>query len=77
LKSLILSLKKSCFNFVLLDCHVLILHQMEEQNRADEGGGTGGLALSMWESDWCDVLVVVMNLLRCVRCRDGGRRQGW
>ena len=36
----------------------------------DEGGGKGGWALAMWVSCWCITLVVVMNLLWHIRCRD-------
>ena len=43
---------------------------MEEGGREYEGGGTSGRALAMRESDWYDALIIVMNLLRCIRCRD-------
>ena len=41
---------------------------MEE--RKGDGGGNGGRALTMRESGWCVTLVVVMNLLRHISCRD-------
>ena len=43
---------------------------MEEAKGEDKGGGIGGRALVVRESDWRDALVVVMNMLRCIRCRD-------
>jgi len=43
---------------------------VEEGNGEDEGGKTGGQTLAMRVSDWCATLVVAMNLLRYIRCRD-------
>ena len=39
------------------------------KEREDEGRGTRDRALAMWESGWCDTLVVLMNLLRYIRFR--------
>ena len=41
-----------------------------EEGKGEEGGENGGQALAMQESDWCATLVVVMNLFRCISCRD-------
>ena len=49
----------------------------EEKEREDEGGGTGGWALAIRESGWNDALVIVMNLLRCVRCHGRVHHQEW
>jgi len=43
---------------------------MEEGKGEDEGGGNGRRDLTMRESSLCDTLIVVMNLLRHIRCRD-------
>ena len=50
----------------LLGRHVFffLLDQVEEGKGEGQGKGGGGRALVMWESNWCDTLVVVMNLLR-------------
>jgi len=56
---------------------------MEEGKGEDEGGVTGGWAFAVRELCWSYALVVVMNLLRCIRCRDrgaaakGGREDSW
>ena len=66
-------LKKSLLKNPLLclagSC-LFLLHQVEEGEGEDEGRESGGRALAVQESDWCDALVVMMNLLRRIRCRD-------
>ena len=56
----------------LLARHVFffLLHQMEEGKGEDEGGGNGGRTLVMQKSSWSITLVVMMNLLRHIMCRD-------
>ena len=54
---------------------------MEKGKGEDEDGGNGVRVLAVWESGWCFTLVVVMNLLWHIRCRDrvslsGGDRWG-
>ena len=48
--------------FASLGHHVflLLLYQMEEGKREDEGEGTGGQALAMREPNWCTSLVVTI-----------------
>jgi len=59
-------------SFGLLDHHVFLFlfHQMEEGNGEDKGGETGGRVLAVRESGWCNALVIVMSMLRCIRCHD-------
>ena len=57
-------------SFIILDHRVFffLLHQMEEGKGEDERRGTSDRALAMQTSAWCDTLVIVMNLLRYIKC---------
>ena len=39
-----------------------LLHQVEEGKGEDEDGGNGGRALDVRETDWRNMLVVIMRL---------------
>ena len=60
--------------FSLLGRHVFfsLFHQMEEGNGEGgrRGGSNDGQALAKWESGWCVILVIVMNLLQHISHRD-------